>query len=45
LGPVNVEGEFERNGDRYIARDWSGAEHRVTLQVEAGVGTVHIIAD
>jgi hypothetical protein len=45
LGPVNVEGSFERNGEQYVSRDWSGAEHRVTLQVDAGVGTVHIIAD
>ncbi len=45
LGDVNVDGDFDRDGERYTSPDWRTATDRVSLQLDAGVGTVTIVTD
>ena len=44
LGGVDVASDFEREGDdTYVSPMWNGATNRVTLHVDAGVGSVNVI--
>ncbi|UCH25951.1 MAG: hypothetical protein JSV66_18870 [Trueperaceae bacterium] len=42
IGAVSVLGDFERQGELYLTPDYDGAEHRVDLSVEGGVGAIRI---
>ena len=42
IGQVEVEGDFERDDDSYISPDFERSDHRITLDVDSGIGSVHI---
>lgn len=42
LGSTHVLGDYRRQDGLYLSPDYDGAEHRVDLEVEAGIGEVTI---
>lgn len=42
LASFDVPGGFERDGSGYRSENWSSAEHRLTLEVAAALGSVRV---
>ena len=42
LGSVNVNGDFDRNGNVYYSQDFDSSEDFIDLFVSGGVGSINI---
>ncbi len=42
IGQVRVRGDFDRSGNEYLSPGYGGAANRVEIEIDGGVGEIHI---